>query len=32
MAKDLDDHAEQFRTRRLEEAGPFTFVAADALR
>lgn len=31
MAKDLDEHVEQFRTRRLEEAGPFTFVAADAL-
>jgi len=31
MAKDLDAHVEEFRTRRLEEAGPFTFVAADAL-
>lgn len=31
MAKELDDHVEQFRTRRLEDAGPFTFVAADAL-
>jgi transposase-like protein len=31
MAKDLDEHVEQFRTRRLEESGPFTFVAADAL-
>jgi len=31
MAKELDSHVEQFRTRRLEEAGPFTFVAADAL-
>ena len=31
MAKELDEHVEQFRTRRLEEAGPFTFVAADAL-
>jgi putative transposase len=31
MAKDLDAHVEQFRTRRLEDAGPFTFVAADAL-
>ena len=31
MAKELDDHVEEFRTRRLEEAGPFTFVAADAL-
>jgi putative transposase len=29
MAKDLDGHVEQFRTRRLD--GPFTFVAADAL-
>jgi putative transposase len=29
MARDLDDHVEQFRTRRLD--GPFTFVAADAL-
>lgn len=31
MAKDLDAHVEQFRTRSLAEAGPFTFVAADAL-
>jgi putative transposase len=31
MGKDLDGHVEQFRTRRLEGAGPFTFVAADAL-
>ncbi|MCK5926719.1 MAG: IS256 family transposase [Nocardioides sp.] len=31
MAKELDEHVEEFRTRRLEEAGPFTFVAADAL-
>src|SRR6476469_728440 len=31
MACELDEHVEQFRTRRLEEAGPFTFVAADAL-
>ena len=31
MAKDLDAHVEEFRTRRLEESGPFTFVAADAL-
>lgn len=31
MATELDEHVEQFRTRRLEEAGPFTFVAADAL-
>src|SRR5215208_754716 len=31
MAKDLDGHVEEFRTRSLAEAGPFTFVAADAL-
>jgi len=31
MAKELDEHVEQFRTRRLADAGPFTFVAADAL-
>ncbi len=31
MAKDLDEHVESFRTRRLDETGPFTFVAADAL-
>jgi transposase-like protein len=31
MAKDLDAHIEQFRSRRLDDAGPFTFVAADAL-
>jgi transposase-like protein len=31
MAKELDAHVEQFRTRRLDDAGPFTFVAADAL-
>jgi len=31
MAIDLDEHVEQFRTRRLTEAGPFAFVAADAL-
>jgi len=31
MAKELDAHVEQFRTRTLGEAGPFTFVAADAL-
>src|SRR4051794_20022999 len=29
MAKDLDAHVEQFRSRRLD--GPYTFVAADAL-
>ena len=31
MATDLDEHVEQFRHRPLEAAGPFTFVAADAL-
>ncbi|GAB2752538.1 IS256 family transposase [Nocardioides pakistanensis] len=31
MARELDEHVEQFRPRRLEDAGPFTFVAADAL-
>ena len=31
MAKELDEHVEEFRTRRLEDAGPFTVVAADAL-
>jgi len=31
MSKELDAHVEEFRTRRLEDAGPFTFVAADAL-
>jgi putative transposase len=31
MAKDLDAHVAEFRSRRLEEAGPFAFVAADAL-
>jgi putative transposase len=31
MAKDLDAHVEQFRSRRLDDAGPFTFLAADAL-
>jgi putative transposase len=30
MAKELDDHVAQFRTRPLD-AGPYTFVAADAL-
>ena len=30
MAKDLDEHVEQFRTRPLAD-GPYTFVAADAL-
>jgi putative transposase len=31
MATELDAHVEQFRTRSLAEAGPFTFLAADAL-
>ncbi len=31
MAADLDKHVEQFRHRRLDDSGPFTFVAADAL-
>ncbi len=31
MAKDLDGHVEEFRNRSLADAGPFTFVAADAL-
>lgn len=31
MAADLDEHVNQFRHRPLAEAGPFTFVAADAL-
>lgn len=31
MAKELDAHVEEFRTRTLSDAGPFTFVAADAL-
>ncbi|GAB2933856.1 IS256-like element IS1081 family transposase [Rhodococcus aerolatus] len=31
MATDLDEHVEQFRHRPLDTAGPFTFVAADAL-
>jgi transposase-like protein len=31
MAKELDAHVEEFRTRSLAEAGPFTFLAADAL-
>lgn len=31
MAADLDEHVAQFRHRPLGEAGPFTFVAADAL-
>src|SRR5690554_5908267 len=31
MAAELDEHVNQFRHRSLSEAGPFTFVAADAL-
>ena len=31
MAKDLDQIVEEFRHRPLGDAGPFTFVAADAL-
>jgi transposase-like protein len=31
MAGELDEHVEQFRHRPLDAAGPFTFVAADAL-
>jgi putative transposase len=31
MAADLDEHVDEFRHRSLAEAGPFTFVAADAL-
>ena len=31
MAAELDEHVEQFRHRPLGAAGPFTFVAADAL-
>ena len=31
MAKDLDGQVERFRTRRLDDAGPFTFLAADSL-
>ena len=31
MAKDLDGQVEEFRTRSLADAGPFTFLAADAL-
>jgi putative transposase len=30
MAKELDEHVESFRTRPLD-AGPYTFIAADAL-
>ncbi len=31
MAADLDEHVEQFRHRPLHAAGPFAFLAADAL-
>jgi putative transposase len=31
MAADLDTHVSEFRHRSLADAGPFTFVAADAL-
>ena len=31
MAADLDEQVTAFRTRPLDEAGPFVFVAADAL-
>lgn len=31
MATDLDEQVASFRTRPLSEAGPFTFLAADAL-
>ena len=31
MAAELDEQVESFRHRPLDEAGPFTFVAADAL-
>jgi transposase-like protein len=31
MAADLDENVSEFRHRSLAEAGPFTFVAADAL-
>jgi putative transposase len=31
MASDLDEHVDQFRHRPLGDAGPFTFIAADAL-
>ena len=31
MAADLDAHVEEFRHRPLGDAGPFTFVTADAL-
>ena len=31
MAKDLGEHVQEFRTRRLTAAGPSTLLAADAL-
>lgn len=31
MASELDEHVNEFRHRSLAEAGPFTFVATDAL-
>ncbi len=31
MAAELDEHVDEFRHRPLDAAGPFTFVAADAL-
>ena len=31
MAEELDEHVAAFRHRPLDEAGPFTFIAADAL-
>lgn len=31
IAADLDEHVDQFRNRPLDDAGPFTFVATDAL-
>ena len=31
MAADLDEHVNEFRHRPLDAAGPFTFLAADAL-
>ena len=31
MAEQLDEHVTQFRHRPLDDAGPFTLVAADAL-
>ena len=31
MAQDLDDHVADFHTRPVNEAGPYTFVSADAL-